>query len=199
MLTFKKAELDDAELLASAISTYGGRICDYSLGNIIFWRNYYDIAFSLDEDGLVLRYGNMGKRVCCSFPVSKNPKKMIDKLLDTLGKPLCLTCLTEEQLAFVSKSYTVRDVINSRDWDDYLYAAEDLISLAGRRFCGQRNHINKFKKSYPDSSFEVISAENVAETKDFCHRYFCGGIGKATDVSEIEYAQLIEQLDNWDK
>ncbi len=197
MLTFKKAELRDVALLKEALSEYGGRVCDYSAGNIVFWRNYYDISYSLDEDGLVLKYGNMGKRLCYSFPVSKEPEKLINKLLAVLGEPICLACLTEEQLNTVKEKFKVTEIMNSRDWDDYLYAAEDIVTLAGRRFSGQRNHINKFKKCYPNATFEVITEENVDDAKDFCHRYF-GGIGKETNVSAVEYKQLLEQFDNWE-
>ncbi len=198
MLKFKKADVSDVEALASALSGYGGRVCDYSAGNIVFWRNYYNIAYSLDEDGLILRYGNMGDRLCYSFPVSSAPLKLIEKLLKTCGGPICLTCLTEEQLNTVKENFLVSEIINSRDWNDYLYLAEDLVNLAGRRFCGQRNHINKFKKSYPKSSFEVINETNVTQAKEFCHRYF-GSIGKETKVSDVEYKQLLEQFDNWEK
>ena len=198
MITFKKAELEDAGLLFDALHEYDGKICDYSAGNIIFWRDYYGISYSLDADGLVLRYEKMGDRTCCSYPVSKEPIKLIDRLVKDLGKPLCLTCLTTEQLKNVKQSFRVIEVMNSRDWDDYLYLAEDLVSLAGRRFSGQRNHINKFKRSYPEHSFTVITGDNVEAAKDFCHRYFCGGIGKKTDVSDVEYKQLLEQLDHWE-
>ncbi|MBR2387382.1 MAG: DUF2156 domain-containing protein [Clostridia bacterium] len=197
MLTFKKAEPSDIALLAEALSEYSGRICDYSAGNIVFWRDYYDISYSLNGDGLVLRYGNMGERFCYSFPVSNEPEKLVKKLLEMGNGTVCLTNLTEEQLDTVKEKFDVTEILNSRDWDDYLYAADDIITLAGRRFSGQRNHINKFKKSYTDASFEIITEANTGEAKEFCHRYF-GGIGKETaSVATVEYKQLLEQFDNW--
>ena len=49
----------------------------------------------------------------------------------------------------------------SRDWADYLYLAEDLSNMAGRRYSGQRNHINRFKKLYPNYSYEKITEDNM--------------------------------------
>lgn len=43
-----------------------------------------------------------------------------------------------------------------RVWRDYIYAAEDLRDFAGRRYSGQRNHINKFRKLYPDAVFRPL-------------------------------------------
>ena len=196
-MQFKKVEISDAQALARAFERYRGRICDYSLGNAIFWRDYYDIAFYLGEDGAILRFGDMNGTVCYSYPVSDDPHSLIDALIDQNGPDICLSCLTREEYEAVSKKYTVTGSMHDADWDDYLYAAEDIISLKGRRYSTQRNHINKFKKCYPNSHFEVITLDNAHIAKDFCRRYF-GDFGKVTDVSAVEEKQLYEQLDNWD-
>jgi len=196
-MQFKKTEIKDAEALASAFERYKGKICDYSAGNAVFWRDYYDISYYLGEDGIVLRFGNMDGVTCYSYPISDDPDAMINKLLLEHGDKLCLSCLTRDEYEDVSKKYSVSDVMHNADWDDYLYNAEDIVTLKGRRYNGQRNHINKFKKCYPDAHFEVITAENADSAKEFCKRYFTE-FGKVTDVSDVEYAQLIEQFDNWD-
>lgn len=48
-----------------------------------------------------------------------------------------------------------------RDLFDYVYDADSMISLSGRQYNGQRNHINRFKRSFPDWTFEEISDENL--------------------------------------
>ena len=197
-MQFKKVELSDAEALASAFDRYRGRICDFSLGNAIFWRDYYGISYYLGEDGAMLRFGNMDGTVCYSYPISNDPFSLIDKLLTENGTEVCLSCLTREEYETVAKKYKVTKVMHNADWDDYLYAAEDIVTLKGRKYNTQRNHINKFKKCYPDAHFEAITADNAHFAKDFCKRYF-GGFGKVTDVSEIEERQLYEQFDNWEE
>ena len=196
-MQFKKAELSDAQALACAFENYKGRICDYSMGNAIFWRDYYGISFYIGEDGAILRFDNMGDTVCYSYPISNDPFALIDKLLRENDGEICLSCLTREEYEAVSKSYSISNVIHDVDWDDYLYAAEEMTSLNGRKYNGQRNHINKFRKCYPDARFDLITAENAHIAKEFCHRYF-GGFGKVTDVSDVEYRQLCEQFDNWE-
>ena len=196
MLTFKKAELSDIDPLRRALSIYDQRVCDYSPGNIVFWRNYYGISRCFDEDGLILKYESMGDDVCYSYPISNDPEGLIKKLLRDCGSPVCLSCLTRTQLDAVKQRFEVINTIHSEDFDDYLYNAEDIVTLAGRRYSGQRNHINRFKNSYSDWCFEVISEDNAFEAKEFCHRYF-NGVGKVTEVSEVEYIGLCEQFDNF--
>ena len=196
MLKFKKADLADAKELSAAFNSYKGKICDFSAGNVIFWRDHYGISYHLDEECLVLKYNNMGERESYSFPLASAPKGVIDKLFDLAGDKLCLSCLTEEQLGEVRESFKLLEVIYSEDFDDYVYSAEDIITLKGRKYNGQRNHINKFKRLYPDARFEVITGDNAHLAKKFCIHYFESA--KVTDVSETERNQLSEMFDNWD-
>ena len=197
MFNFKKAELCDSQRLCDAFKKYRDRVCDYSTGNVLFWRDYYDISFSLDDDCLILKYDNMGARECFAYPVSDRPIENIKELLNAHGSPLCLSCLTEDQLDKVTANFKICDVIHSEDWDDYLYLAKDIVTLGGRRYSGQRNHINKFKKSYHEHRFEEITSENTDLAKKFCTDYF-DNLKKSSPVFATERAQLIEMLDNWD-
>ena len=196
MLEFKKATPSDAQALSAAFESYKGRICDYSAGNVIFWRDHYGISYHLDENLLILKYENMGKRKCFSYPVTDEPHRAIEKLLELAEDNVCLTCLTEDQLNKVCESFDVAEVIFSEKYDDYLYLAEDLITLRGRKYNGQRNHINKFKKLYPDARFEIITEQNASLAKDFCEYYF-ENAKKQTSVAHTERAQLPELFDNW--
>ena len=198
MLKFKKADISDVKKLSDAFNPYQGKICDYSAGNVVFWREHYGISYHLDEDCLVLKYENMGKRECYSYPISNKPVAVIRELFELVGDELCLSCLTEENLETVRQKFNVTDVIYSEDFDDYLYLAEDIVTLKGRKYNGQRNHINKFKRLYPDARFEVITQENAHLAKEFCEYYF-KNIAKETNVSATESKQLPEMFDNWER
>lgn len=197
MLNFKKTEISDIGLLARVFDTYKGRICDYSAGNAVFWGERYDTSYYLGEDGFVMRFGRMGGIESYTFPISDRPFVLIDRLLEDNGGDVCISCMTRDEYERVSKKYTVTEVFLSEAWNDYLYLAQDIVTLHGRRFNGQRNHVNKFKKSYPDYKFEIITSENADKAALFCREYF-HGIGKSTMVSDYEERKLCEQFDNWD-
>ena len=50
-----------------------------------------------------------------------------------------------------------------RDYFDYLYLRTDLAALKGKKYQSKRNHINKFKKQYPDYEYRLLTPELVPE------------------------------------
>ena len=80
-----------------------------------------------------------------------------------------------EEREHLLERYPYTAVDNDRLWQDYLYRAEDLMTFAGRRYSGQRNHINKFRKLYPDARFRPLAREDAEAVEAFWeefHRVF---------------------------
>lgn len=50
-----------------------------------------------------------------------------------------------------------------RDYFDYIYERESLVELKGKKLHAKKNHLNAFKTSNPDWSFERITRENIDE------------------------------------
>ena len=192
-MNFKKITIDDLETLRVALSGYDGRICDVSPGNLVFWRDYYDASYYLSDDGFVIRYGDMDGKICYYCPKNKT---LADKLIRFEGGKTRLSCLNDAELRFFTDNFTCSDILISEDWNDCLYLAEDIVSLKGKRFSGQRNHINKFKKLYPNAVFREITESDVAALKSFCHGYFHDFGAEYGEESLYEEKQLYEQLDN---
>lgn len=63
------------------------------------------------------------------------------------------------------------------DYYDYVYDAESLISLSGKKLHSKRNHINRFKENNPNWRFESITPENIGEvivmSKKWCEINGC--------------------------
>ena len=58
-----------------------------------------------------------------------------------------------------------------RTWRDYVYYRQDLQLFAGRRYSGQRNHINKFRSKWPDAEFRRLTAEDEDVIQQFWADY----------------------------
>ena len=67
-----------------------------------------------------------------------------------LGIPLVMTSADQEGVACLTEADALGDyeVNEVEDIRDYLYDAESLRTLAGRKYTKKRNHINKFLKAY---------------------------------------------------
>ena len=194
-MKFKKIELSDIENLRELLKDYTGKICDISPANLVFWRDYYDISYYVGEDGFALRFGDMDDIV--SYYCSLN-RSLIEKIMAYEGKEVCFSCLTEEETGFFLEHFECDTPIHSRDWDDYIYNSADIIELGGRKYSGQRNHINKFNKLYPDAVFEEINNKNLEAVKAFSRGYFHDFGNEKAKVAEYEEKYLEEQLDNLD-
>lgn len=48
-------------------------------------------------------------------------------------------------------------------YSDYVYNAEDLINLSGRKFHGKKNHLNQFYKDYPVAEYSPLTDEIIPQ------------------------------------
>lgn len=144
--------------------------CDISLGVKYMWREDFKIEYAVYNDTLILKetcrdyenafYYPMGKDVCGAL-------KEIEKYCKESGTPLIFCYLDEDKKAEIIKRYPVFISYFLREWSDYIYPVSNFLGFAGKKLSGQRNHVNKFKKLYPDYSFKVIERSDVPALKTF--------------------------------
>ena len=83
--------------------------------------------------------------------------RAIESWCAATGTPLVLSVVPEDKAQTLCLRYPRCRVISERPWKDYLYRTEELAAFAGRRYSGQRNHINKFRRDYPDAEFTPLT------------------------------------------
>ncbi len=164
-LHFHHIHLKTAPLLRQYYSSCNYRLCEYSLGIKLFWSHVFHSTFT-EEAGCLITRNFVDGAYAFDFPVP-GPQGDVDAALDLIeqhcrekGLPLVFIDVPQQELSRLVLRYPYCQVKNVRPWQDYLYHAEDLISFAGRRYSGQRNHINKFRKLYPDYRFRPLTAED---------------------------------------
>jgi hypothetical protein len=151
-----------------------GRICDMTVGGTFIWRDMAHTEFAVADDMLFtkMRYGD---RELLSPPIGFGD---FDDALERIVRycaerdiPPRVSPVSAWQLPRVLENYPSSDAKTDRAWTDYLYLAEDLQTLAGRKYSGQRNQINKFLAANDDWSFDAIDDTNVAAVRDFIEAY----------------------------
>ena len=55
-----------------------------------------------------------------------------------------------------------------RDYADYIYLRSDLATLKGKKFQSKRNHINKFRNTYPDYKYSPITKDRRDRKRTTC-------------------------------
>lgn len=139
--------------------------CELTFGNNILWSPFFRTKFAIIEDMLVFLSSD---EKSVSFPQGReNVKAALGTLLIYFRErahPFRMTGVTPKQFEQLEKLFPGQFEINyDRDAADYIYEAEKLRTLSGSKLHGKRNHINKFKETYPDWSYEPITDENKAE------------------------------------
>ena len=134
---------------------------------------------------------------CFSFPISnkdnsfQNVEKAIKKLEEHSKEQgtevITYINVPKEALPLLEKIYGSKMKKSfEREWSDYLYHFSDLLNFEGRKYNGQRNHINKFVRNYSDYGFQEISRENHEKLKAFYEEFLKNNAAKG----EIEKNEL---------
>lgn len=163
---FKILDCSGAKLIAEAISFCPSKFCDFTPFVILMWQRMYKTEYILTDEELFIKLNLDGG---VHYGIStKNIKRSVTKLFDITGEnSLDLSLITESDVDILKGEFEVSNVYTREEWWDYLYSHSDLSTLSGKRFSGQRNHINKFKASFPDWSYENVGSDNLSEVKDF--------------------------------
>ena len=164
---FKRTELEDRTLIHSYLTKYPSRSCEKTFVNAYLWSRIYHTAFAVVENALIFRTGK--QEVAFSYPIGEKEdvKRAIDTLTDYTkenGIPLVFFHVTEAQFNQLEEWYPNRfEIEYNRDIADYVYETEKLATLSGKKLHAKRNHINKFKATYENWSYETLTKDNIED------------------------------------
>jgi len=161
------------------------------------WRDYHNTEFAV-VDGMLYLKVTYPEFAFAPPRGDGAVRKSYDRIRDyceTTGMPTRICSVSEPVLRGILEMFPESKVWTDRAWSDYLYLSYDIISLTGRRFSGQRNHINRFMKENPAWSFERVTSGNVADAKMFIEKLEqVDDSGSPTNIEASEKA--LEVLDN---
>ncbi len=205
MLSFEKLEIRHIELLLKYLSNETFDTCDYTPTGLMMWRNYFNVRIAEQDGALFImnQYRNIG--TAFSLPVCKN-RASYTHALDKLSEyalyhkiPIRFCTVPEAYINILSKYLGEQStIITDEAWYDYVYDADSFSSLIGRKYNGQRNHINKFKREHDGYKFTEISSVNIQKAREFCEA-FCDLTVQEPDMRETEARATVELFDYYEK
>ena len=167
MLTFKDITPADKNLITSFTMNSNRRNCDLSFSNLCSWKFLYNTQFAVVEGFLIFKFWVEGK-LAYMMPLGngdlKSVLKKLEKDANEEGHPFCMlgvcsSMRTELETIMPGQFVFTED----RDYADYIYLRSDLATLKGKKFQPKRNHINKFRNTYPDYTYSPITPERIPE------------------------------------
>ena len=145
--------------------------------NLYMWRKPYHIHWAV-EDGVLYLINEWAGKVQMLQPFG--PKERMQGAIARViawfqqqGAPLFFVGLersfTEELDAFPDADF---DVQADRDNFDYVYLAENLIHLTGRKYHSKKNHLNSFHKAYPQAEYLPITRDIIPQCREELNRWY---------------------------
>ena len=140
---FKLIGTEDRDILTAAIARYPSPACEIHFANLFMWRHFERSKFTVINDNLC---------VLCAPP--SEAAYFLEPIGDTKIEATVGVCLSfAPRLSRVTESFALQYAgpfrhEPDRDNFDYVYRAEDLAQLKGKKYDGKRNRIRKIERSH---------------------------------------------------
>lgn len=196
-MEFRRIEITDRARAVELLARSGFRGCEYTFGNNFVWRNFYNVEIAFEEDFYFCKFGEDGD-VKFSFSTGRTPlsdsdmKTAVELLKEYCGeKGIKLRISANKEITRrLLELYPDSHAEYSRDASDYIYLAEDLAELKGKKYHAKRNHLNRFYEN--NWSYEPLTADNMAECIEMNDRW-CEENIDCTVVSDEERSKRDEE------
>ncbi|MDR1762689.1 MAG: phosphatidylglycerol lysyltransferase domain-containing protein [Dysgonamonadaceae bacterium] len=175
MIDFKPVTIEDRELMQSFFDKSEFRNCDFSFSNIFCWKHLYSTTFAVENGFLLIRFTPSSDIPGYMFPLGGGDLKTALQLISDdaaeRGFPMCLYAVTRKMFEQIEAACPGQFVYESdRNWSEYIYNSDDLITLAGKKYQPKRNHIHKFKREY-EWEYLPITREIIPDCQALYRRW----------------------------
>ena len=197
---FKPVLLEDREKYEEILKNAHRKGSEYTFSNLYMWSRAYDMKVAQIGDTLIFKF--FTDHCFFSFPIGE--KNVVDALnaiiksCENCNHTLEIINIDEYGKKILEENFSGKFLIEeNRDNYDYIYNADDLINLKGRAYSSKRNHISKFKISYPNWKYEKITEENIDDVKNMNNEWFTAFESQKGDGIKIEKQAVHNALDNF--
>lgn len=196
VLEFQSPEAFGLDRLAAYYRNCNYAVCEYSLGIKLMCEELYHYAFAEVAGCLVCRDEYEG-RVYFDYPIAANETSDVEAALEAIER-YCLendlqlryTTLPPEVLGEICARYDGARVYKTYYCADYLYRAEDLCKFEGKKYAGQRNHIRRFRRNYPNAVFRPLTTKDAPALDRFFARFDAAFQKKSADAAQEKGASV---------
>ena len=167
-MDFKKITLSDVGALRPYLRAQY-RSCDYSVLGVFMWADRFGYEYKISDGILFMRErSRLGDGYDYLLPLGNGSlRERVRALRKAVGGKLTMSLVPEDALPELRQEFEFT-AVEEPDIADYMYKAEDLTYLAGKKYSKKRNLIHQFEKLYPDCRLEPITPENAHRIAECC-------------------------------
>ena len=149
-----------------------GRSTDFSYGGLLMWANIFNYEFAIVSSTLFIKgqVENDVSTTAFSMPVGHLPLDISVSVLREYCRRNGLTpifsAVPQQSLDdFLQLNPSRYEMVE--DISDYIYDAEKLATLSGKKYGKKRNHVHQFEAAFPDYTTAPLSGDNIEQTIQF--------------------------------
>lgn len=183
MLHYQEITIADQESLNEILRSHDFLACNQNFTTLFIWSPIYSQKWAVCDGHLIIRAeGNFYMPIGGGDPTAALEE--IRRECREQGRPMCLIGVGDTEQRRLEAIYPgCFSFEDKREYFDYLYEAERLADLPGKKFHAKRNFINRFFSDNPEWSFEPITVENLDQAWEM-NRKWCqiNGCAKNTGL-----------------
>ncbi len=150
MLDYKVIELSDRKWIAELLKKSDFRGCEYNFANNFAWHRLYNTTICRYKDFYISRSQKYG--LMYTFPAGCGDYKdlflTLKKDAEEQNSPLSISSVTDENLKLFEELFEGQyEVLCDESASDYIYDAEKLRTLSGKKYHKKRNHLSNFYRN----------------------------------------------------
>ena len=200
----KLATFDDFNIINDFLKKHPIEKCDFNICNIFTWELFSKLQYTFYLDRLILFNPSY---VYFLSPIGEElSAKELFYIHSSFQKKY-----NDIELLGVSEKYVNNnpdladffDIKNDETLADYIYTAESLVNLSGKKLAKKKNLISQFTRLYPDFSVKPVHAVDYGEIIDFCHYWkeehdLAGTHEIESEKLDLELEAIKSALTHWD-
>lgn len=194
-LDFKQITLSDVGALRPYLRAQY-RSCDYSVLGVFMWADRFGYEYKTEDGVLFMRERSRhGGEYDYLLPTGEGSLcDRVRALREAVGAGLTMSLVPEDALGELRQEFSFT-AVEEPDIADYMYKAEDLAYLAGKKYSKKRNLIHQFEKLYPDYALEPITNENAHRIAECCaHDWSDAGLSELAIYENDHTREVLEDF-----
>lgn len=204
-LKFKSPELNDKTIIEKLLKNQTDICSENAFGTYFLWSHKYNTEICIKNHILFVKhytndfYYEFPRGAETSEALAEAIAELISDAKQNGCKKLKLTELTHSQKKLLENTFDdMFEITPKREEYEYIYNAEDLKQLRGKKYHSKRNHIAKFDRLFK-WKYQPIGINNQTECLEFIKSWFKAQKPQK-NISEIkEYTAIKKAFENYDK
>lgn len=173
MFDFRKIELSDKAWIKPILAASDFRGCEYNFANNLAWHRYYETVICRYKDFYISSSEKYG--LCFTFPAGKGDYKelftSLRKYAEERNSPLRVSSVLPENMALFEELFPGEFTVETDEGGfDYVYKADKLRTLTGKKLHSKRNHLKRFYEN--NWSYAPMTEKDFDECIEYAVRTY---------------------------